>query len=174
MLDMGPYYITALVELLGRVRNVSGMVTKAHPTRTITSKEKYGTVVEVEVPTHVTGQMAFESGAVATMVTSFDVRAHNLPIIEIYGTEGTLTVPDPNGFGGPVLLFRPQQGEFLQMPLMYEHSANCRGLGLSEMAAALRAGRKPRAGVDLTYHVLEVMTAFTRSSDSKAHVEIGL
>ena len=144
----------------------------ARPTRLITSQPQNGTVVQVETPTHIAGQMRFAQGAVASIVTSFDVHAHHLPIIEIYGTLGTLSVPDPNTFGGPVRLYRPERRAFLEIPVTFNYPDNSRGLGLADMAAALAEGRKPRAGIDLTYHVLEVMTGFYRSADSKTQVEI--
>ena len=172
MLDMGPYYVTALVNLLGAVKSVSGMTQIARETRLITSQPQNGTVVKVETPTHIAGQMAFTQGAIASIVTSFDVFAHNLPIIEVYGTAGTLSVPDPNTFGGPIRLYRPEQGAFLEFPLTCQYPDNSRGLGVADMAAALRENRPPRAGVDLTYHVLEVMTGFYRSAETKTQIEI--
>ena len=172
MMDMGPYYITALVNLVGAVKTVSGMAKKSFPTRRITSQPFYGTIVDVEVPTHVAGQMEFTSGAVGTIIQSFDAHAHNLPIIEIYGTEGTLSVPDPNCFGGPVKLYRPESGAFMEIPLAFGYAENSRGLGFADMAKAVQTGRKARAGVDLTHHVLEIMTGFVRSADSGKHVDL--
>jgi len=172
MMDMGPYYITALVNLLGSVKTVSGIAKKSFETRRITSQPHFGKVVDVEVHTHVAGQLSFTNGAVGTIIQSFDVHAHNLPIIEIYGTEGTLSVPDPNYFGGPIKLYRPEHGEFLEMPITFGFSENCRGLGLSDMARAISEKAKPRADVDLTFHVLEVMTAFDRSSETRSHIDI--
>ena len=172
MMDMGPYYITALVNLLGAVESVSGVTKKSFDTRRITSQPHFGKIVEVEVDTHIAGQMSFANGAVGSIIQSFDVYAHNLPIIEIYGTEGTLSVPDPNTFGGPVRLYRPEAGRFMEMPLTFDYPENSRGLGLADMAKALETNRKPRAGVDLTFHVLEVMTAFARSSAAKAQVDM--
>ncbi len=102
MFDMGPYYLTALVHLLGPVRRVTGSTRISFPERIATSQALNGHRIPVEVPTHVAGVLDFASGAVATLITSFDVWAHNLPRIEIYGSEGTLSVPDPNTFGGPV------------------------------------------------------------------------
>ena len=171
MLDMGPYYISALVNLMGAVKSVTGISGKAFDTRLITSQPHNGTIIDVDVPTHITGQMLFANGAIGTIITSFDVHAHSLPIIEIYGTEGTLAVPDPNTFGGPVRLFRPEAG-WKEMPLEFGYPDNSRGLGLSDMAAAIEEGRKPRAGVDLTFHVLEVMTSVIRSSETKTHIEM--
>ncbi|MCL2202919.1 MAG: Gfo/Idh/MocA family oxidoreductase [Defluviitaleaceae bacterium] len=172
MLDMGPYYTTALVTLLGPVQSVCGMTQASRETRLITSQPHNGTIVKVETPTHIAGQMHFASGATASIITSFDVHAHNLPIMEIYGTAGTLSVPDPNTFGGPVRLYRPEQGTFLEFPLTFGYPENSRGLGLSDMAAAIAKGEKPRAGVDLIFHVLEIMTGFYRSAETKSHIHI--
>jgi len=172
MMDMGPYYITALVNLLGAAQSVSGVAKKSHATRRITSQPHFGKIVDVEVDTHIAGQMSFAGGAVGTIIQSFDVHAHNLPIIEIYGTEGTLSVPDPNTFGGPVRLYRREQKTFMDMPLMFDYPENSRGLGVADMAKAIATGGKARADVDLTFHVLEVMTAFARSSESRATVDI--
>lgn len=102
MFDMGPYYLTALVNLLGPIKRICGSTKISFPERTITSREKYGQKISVEVPTHVAGIFDFASGAVVSMITSFDVWGAELPRIEIYGTKGTLSVPDPNTFGGPV------------------------------------------------------------------------
>jgi len=172
MLDMGPYYVTALVNLLGAVKAVSGMAQAARDTRLITSQPHNGTVVKVETPTHVTGQLHFANDAIGTIITSYDVHAHNLPMIEIYGTKGTLSVPDPNFFGGPVRLYRPEQKAFLEFPLMCKYPENSRGLGLHDMAAAINEGRKPRAGVDLNFHVLDIMTGFYRSSEARTHIDM--
>jgi predicted dehydrogenase len=172
MMDMGPYYVTALVNLLGPVKAVSGMAKASFPTRTITSQPHYGTVVKVEVPTHIAGLMQFASGVVGTIIMTFDVHAAKLPRIEIYGSEGTLSVPDPNTFGGPVMLYRPERKEFLEFPLTFDYSENSRGLGLADMAKALQTGRASRADVALTFHVLEVMTGFTRASEAGKQIDI--
>ncbi len=104
MFDMGPYYLHALITLLGPVRRVCGTTRITFPERLITSQPKHGTKIKVEIPTHVVGVLEFANGATGTITTSFDVRAHRLPCIEIYGSEGSIAVPDPNGFGGPVLV----------------------------------------------------------------------
>jgi len=172
MMDMGPYYITALVNLLGAAESVSGVTKKSFTTRRITSQPHFGKIVDVETDTHIAGQICFKNGAVASIIQSFDVHAHNLPILEIYGTEGTLSVPDPNYFNGPVKLYRPEQGAFLEIPLTFNYPENSRGLGIADMAKAISDGKKPRADVALTFHVLEIMTAFARSSEAKAQVDI--
>jgi predicted dehydrogenase len=160
MLDMGPYYLTALVSLLGPAESVAGFTRITFPKRTITSEKKFGTVIDVEVPTHVAGIMNFVSGAIGNIIMSFDLWAAELPRIEIYGSEGSLSVPDPNTFGGPVRFFKPGMDAWQEAPLSFGYSENSRGLGLSDMAHALRECRKPRAGVELTYHVLDAMLAF--------------
>jgi len=134
MYDMGPYYLTALVSLLGPAKTVCGMTRITFPERTITSEKKFGKVINVEVPTHVSGTVEFKSGAIATMITSFDIWKSTLPRIEIYGSLGTLIVPDPNTFGGPVLLRTAHGTEFKEMPLTHIYAENSRGIGLAEMA----------------------------------------
>ena len=104
MFDMGPYYLTALVSLLGPVSRVSGSDRASFSERVIGSSPKKGQKIKVEVPTHVTGLLDFANGAMGTIITSFDVWSHTLPHLEIYGSEGTLSLPDPNTFGGPVRL----------------------------------------------------------------------
>ena len=126
MFDMGPYYLTALVNLLGPVKRVTGSARITFPERTITSQPKNGTVITVDTPTHIAGVMDFAGGAVVTIIQSFDVWAHGLPCIEIYGTEGSLKVPDPNGFGGPVLVRKPGQGDWTEAPLTHSYAANSR------------------------------------------------
>ena len=172
MFDMGPYYLTALVSLMGPVKRVTGSARVTFPQRTVTSKPKYGTKITVDVPTHVAGVMDFASGAVGTIITSFDVWAANLPRIEIYGTEGSMSVPDPNGFGGPVRIFRPGQKEWVEMPLTHIYAENSRGIGVADMAYALRSGRPHRANGELAFHVLDVMHAFHDASASGRHIEM--
>ena len=168
MLDMGPYYISALVNLLGGVSGVTGVARKTFPTRTITSQPHYGTVVDVDVNTHVTGILEFESGAVGTLFTTFDVHYRGQARFEVYGSKGTLFVPDPNGFGGPVQLYRPENGEIAEMPLLFDYKDNSRAIGLADMAKALVTGRDYRASYKQTLHVLEVMSAFDKSSAAGA------
>ncbi len=172
MFDMGPYYITALVSLIGPIRRITGSARVTFPERTITSQPKNGTKIKVDVPTHVAGIMDFANGAIGTLVTSFDVWSHRMPNIEIYGSEGSLGVPDPNGFGGPVLLRRPGEKEWTEMPLSHGYAENSRGLGVADMAYALRTGRPARASGELAYHVLDVMHAFHDASLSGSHIEL--
>lgn len=172
MMDMGPYYVTALVNLVGSVKGITGVTKASFPTRTITSEPKRGTVVDVEVPTYVTGILDFENGATGTIFTTFDVYYKTQARFEIYGTKGTLIVPDPNTFGGPVQLLRPQDGKYKDMPLLFDYKENSRALGLADMAKALCTGRPARASHRQTLHVLDIMTAFSRSSDAKAYISL--
>src|ERR671933_1753689 len=110
MFDMGPYYLTALVTLLGPVRRVTGSAQISFPERMITSEPLAGTTIAVNTATHVAGVMDFESGAVGTLVTTFDVWSESQSRIDLYGTEGTLSLPDPNFADGPVRLWRSDEG----------------------------------------------------------------
>jgi predicted dehydrogenase len=172
MFDMGPYYLTALVSLIGPVRSVAGCARVTFPQRTITSEPKRGQTINVEVPTHVVGILDFANGSMATIVTSFDVWGGQLPRIEIYGTEGTMSVPDPNTFGGPVLIRRGRSKEWSEFPLPFGYSANSRGLGVADMAHAIRTGRPHRANEQLTYHVLDIMSGIHDAADAGRHVEL--
>jgi len=172
MLDMGPYYLTALVNLMGPVKRVSGATRVTFPNRLITSQPKYGTVIKVDTPTHIAGTFEFANGAIGTIITSFDVWAASLPRIEIYGTAGTLSVPDPNGFGGPIKLFRPGQPDWVEMPLAFGYADNSRGLGVADMAAAIQSGRPHRASGELAYHVLDVMLSFEDACTAGKYIEL--
>jgi predicted dehydrogenase len=169
MMDMGPYYLTALVNMLGPIRRVAGSTRISFPTRTITSQPKHGKVVDVETATHIAGTIDFAQGAVAQMTTSFDVFGSPLDPIAVYGKEGTLLVPDPNGFGGVVKLYRPGQSDWEEIPLRHGFSENGRGVGVLDMAHAIRLGRPHRASGALAAHVLQAMHAFQESSDAGAH-----
>lgn len=170
--DMGPYYLTALVAMLGPARRVCGSAGITFPTRTITSEKKRGKVIRVETPTHVTGAIEFVSGATATVVMSFDVWAHNHPCLEIYGTEGSMQLPDPNGFGGEVRIRKAGDAEWKSVPLTHTADIN-RGTGVADMALSLlRPGRPHRASGRLCFHVLEIMHALHESSEKGAHVRL--
>jgi len=172
MFDMGPYYLTALINLLGPVKRITGSARISFPTRTITSEKKKGTVVQVEVPTHVAGVMDFAAGAVGTIITTFDVWAHTLPCIEIHGSKGSMQVPDPNGFGGAVRIKKPGDPDWVNVPLTHEADIN-RGTGVADMAySLLRPGRPHRASGELAYHMLDCMHAFHDASTKGKHIEL--
>jgi len=172
MFDMGPYYLTALIALMGPVRRVCGSVRATFPTRTITSEPKAGTIITVDVPTHIAGILDFASGAIGTIVTSFDVWAASMPPIEIYGTEGSMRVPDPNGTGGPVAIRRPGDEDWVDVPLTHPYASISRSTGVADMAYALRSGRPHRASGALAYHVLDIMHAIHDASRDSAYQEL--
>jgi len=172
MFDMGPYYLTTLSSLMGPVRRVTGSARVTFPERMITSEPLSGTTITVNTPTHVAGVMDFESGAVGTLVTTFDVWSESQSGIDLYGTEGTLSLPDPNFADGPVRLWRSDEGAWTEVPLSHPYTGNSRGIGLADMAQALRSGRPHRASGELGMHVLEVIHAFLDSSERGEHVAV--
>jgi predicted dehydrogenase len=165
MFDMGPYYLTALINLLGPVKRVAALTKASFSERVAGCKEHFGRKIPVQVTTHLAGTLEFAQGAIVTLITSFDVCGSTLPRIQIYGTEGSLTVPDPNTFGGPVSLFRPG-GDWKEVPLVNPYHENSRGIGAADMACALRAGRPHRCAGELAFHVLDAMTSFDEASQS--------
>jgi len=172
ILDMAPYYLTDLVHLLGPVRRVAALTARVRDERLITSEPLKGTRIPVEVATHAAGTLEFVSGALVTMVMSFDVPRHRHEPIELYGTEGAMIVPDPNWFDGQIELATATE-DWHPVPTVHGHAEhNLRIMGVADMAHAIRTGRPHRASGDLAFHVLEVMDAFQRSSDSGKHVDI--
>ena len=162
MFDMGPYYLTALVNLVGNVEAVSAMTRTTFKERLITSQPHNGEIIKVDVPTLYAGNMRFVNGAIGTLYTTFDVYYPGQARLEVYGSEGTLFVPDPNGFGGPVKLFKPGEG-MKDIDLQFDYPDNSRALGLADMAKALQTGRPFRANCNQTFHVLEIMEGFAKS-----------
>jgi predicted dehydrogenase len=172
LFDMGPYYVTALVSMLGPVKRVSGSAQVTFPTRTITSAPKNGTVITVDTPTHLSANLDFADGAVATLITSFDVWAHHLPCIEVHGTLGSISVPDPNGFGGQVQVWTQSERKWEDVPLVPIRSENSRCIGVADMAHALRSGRSHRANGQMAAHVLDVFHAVIDSSRESKYITL--
>jgi len=172
LFDMGPYYLTALISMLGPVRSVASSARISFPERTIGSEPKRGTTIQVNTPTHVAAVLDFESGAVGTLVTSFDVWAAQVPRIELYGSEGSMSLPDPNTFGGPVLLRKAREEQWREVPLTRGYTENSRGLGVADMARALRSGSPHRANGELAYHVLDVMHAILDASRERRYIDL--
>jgi predicted dehydrogenase len=172
LLDMGPYYLTALVSLLGPARRVTGSARITHAQRTIGSQPRRGEHIGVEVPTHVSTVIDFVSGPVATLVTSFDVQASRYRNIEIYGTEATLSVPNPNTFDGPVMIRGVADTAWTEIEVRRPYLPQQRGIGLADMIWATRTGRAHRASSTLALHVLELMTAAVEASEQGRHIEL--
>ena len=172
MLDMGPYYITALVHLLGPVRRVTALGGKAHAQRTATSEGAKGQVLPVEINTHITGVIEFTNGALITIIMSFDTIKHTNHNIELHGTEGSLSVPDPNHFGGEVKLFKRGFDDWQIQELTHGQTDNMRSIGVADMALAIRDKRDNRCSGRTAYHVLDVMLAFEESTKEGRAIEI--
>jgi predicted dehydrogenase len=172
VLDMGPYYITDLVNLLGPVARVQALSRTPQRQRPVRSEPKRGQLMEVSVDTHVTGTLIFASGALIQVTLSFDVPKHAHLPFQLFGTAATLIVPDPNHFGGEVRL-APPRGEWQEVPVTLPFTdANYRSLGVADMAQAILEDRPHRASGALALHVLEVMQAFATASREERIVDI--
>jgi len=176
LFDMGPYYVTTLVCLLGPVRQVTGMAKILYPERKPDTGPHKGETFKVTTPTFVAGVIEFESGAQATLVTSYGIWGTDLPHLQLYCSDGILGVPDPNTFGGPVKVrSNDEEGGWREVPLRYHHTdprKDHRGLGVAETALAIRRGRPPRLSGELAYHVLDVMESIVESYTNGRHVEV--
>jgi predicted dehydrogenase len=185
MLDLGPYYIADLINLIGPVRQVAAMTSAATLTRTLSAEgPRKGATIPVETPTNVQALLEFANGARVMMGTSWDVWAHrHRQPIELYGTEGSLFVPDPNWFGGTVEL-AGRDGVAKEAP-GWDHPfgvvndvrangafANYRAAGLADMAAGILDGREARCGLDRALHGIDVMTAILKSGETGAFIAL--
>ncbi|VGO15886.1 1,5-anhydro-D-fructose reductase [Pontiella desulfatans] len=172
MLDMGPYYLTALVNLLGPVKRVAAIAGRKANERLATSEEASGQVLPVEVNTHAAGTLEFRNGAIITLVMSFDVWKHGNHPIELHGTSGSLRIPDPNCFDGEVSVFRAGMDDWETVPLSHGYTDNMRSIGAADMAYAIQSGRPNRCSGEMAYHILDVMLAFDESSETGQHIDI--
>ncbi len=175
MFDMGPYYLTALINLMGGIDSVMSASKKSFPKRTITSQPLCGQQIDVDVSTYISGTIRFDSGAIGTLFTTFDVFYPTQARFEVYGSAGTLIVPDPNHFCGPILLYRPEanrEKQYKEIPLMYDYADNSRALGLADMAKAIQTGRAARCDCRQTFHVLEAIEGFEQSSREQKWVKL--
>ena len=190
LLDIGPYYLTALVSLLGPVKSCCGFSKTTFPERTVLCGPKSGEPIKVEVPTYISGTMEFSIGVIGTITASFDIWDSQLPRIEVYGTAGTLCIPDvdplegPNVFGGPVLIKtketsrwrgvprKPELSDWDELSVIHKYNENSRGLGLSDMAYAIRDRRPNRASGEMAYHVLEIGYALLESAKNMQYYHL--
>jgi predicted dehydrogenase len=173
LLDMGPYYLTALVHLLGPVRRVAGMSSRPRDTRTVGGGPRAGTSFPVDVDTHVAGILEHDGGALTTMMMSFDTWATHLPSIEIHGSTGSLSVPDPNYFAGDVKLYTSSAENWVTLTPTAGYAEAGRGVGLLDLSEALAEDRPHRAAVDVALHVLDVMESMQTSARSGSSVMVG-
>lgn len=184
VLDVGPYYVTNLIQLIGPVRKVAALTSSATPTRTIlTEGPRKGEEIAVGTPTNIHALLDFENGATITLSASWDVWAHRHSSMELYGTEGSLFLPDPNFFGG-VVGHAGRDGKIEPLP-EWDHPfgkanqdqqaggrANYRTAGLADMAQAIVEGRPHRCSLDLAIHAVDVMTSILKSGETGGFVEM--
>jgi len=183
VLDIGPYYITNLIQLIGPVKRVGALTSSATPTRTILSNPRKGEEIPVGTPTNIHALLEFENGATITLSASWDVWAHRHANMELYGLEGSLFVPDPNFFGG-VVEHAGRDGKIATLE-PWEHPfgvaneehpggarANYRTAGLADMAQAIVDGRAHRCSLDLAIHAVDVMTSILKSGETGGFVEM--
>jgi predicted dehydrogenase len=179
VLDIGPYYVTDLIQLIGPVKRVTAFTGMARSERLVTAEGPFkGTSVKVGTPTTIHGVLEFHNGAIVTIGASWDVFSHGHHNIELYGTEGTVYVPDPNFFGGDITITDQSGaktkveawdhpfGKINQDPGGANPRANYRTAGLADMMAAIEAGRPARCGLDVALHAVDVMTSLLKAGES--------
>ncbi|MFD1721601.1 Gfo/Idh/MocA family protein [Amnibacterium endophyticum] len=172
LLDMGPYYLTALVTMLGPVVRVSGVSIRSPRERTVGTGPRAGEAVPVAVDTGVSGILEHASGAVSRISMSFDTWATRMPLFEVHGTEGSIAVPDPNRFADPVEVWTTSDQEWRTVEPNAGYEGAGRGYGLADMGHAIATGRPHRASGALAQHVLEIMDAIPRSSSEHAVITL--
>ncbi|AUW42965.1 Gfo/Idh/MocA family protein [Rhizobium leguminosarum] len=183
ILDLGPYYIANLINLIGPVKRVGGMTSMASPTRTITSEPRNGEIIPVKTPTTIQALLEFVNGATVTLTASWDVWSHRHANMELYGTDGSLYVPDPNFFGGVVEA--SGRDKDIKPLEAWEHPfgkinqenpngarANYRTAGLADMVMALIEGRDARCSLDRTLHGVDVMTSILKSGEEGRFIDL--
>lgn len=164
--DRGPYFLNAMVDLLGGVKEVSAMTAIGFPTRTVTSKPRYGEVFKVETPSHVQGMLRFESGVLATLLLSFDMKCPYDSAIEIFGTEGSILIKEPIGFGYPVYLSKNTE-DYKEVPFINDLTGNIRGYSVADMAKCIETGRTDHMAPGArARHLLHVMEKMLESADT--------
>lgn len=179
MLDMGPYYLTAMVNMFGPIRRVASITNITYPERTVTSEPKKGTVIKVETPTHFGTTVQFHSGVVGQLTMSFDTHGfEGQPCIVVYGGDGTMIVPDPNSFDGwdgrpetgNIIVRKNGESEIIRS--IEPFKTNSRGLGVLDTVHAIAEGRPNRASGDLAFHVLDAMLASIESSEQDRFINL--
>lgn len=184
VLDIGPYYIANLINLVGPVKRVTAFSGSARDQREITSEPRRGEFVSVETPTTIHAVMEFHNGAIITLGASWDVEAHQHANMELYGTEGSLYVPDPNFFGGELVIARRDGAREIVEPWAHPLGvpnwerpngppfANYRTAGLADMVQAIGEGKMPRCSLDATLHGVDVMTSILKSGETGNAIEL--
>ena len=172
MVDSGFYYLSALVSLLGPVTRVSCSCRSVRSSRTISTAARAGVSFPVQIPTHYSATLDFNNGVIATVLQSYDVTDHHLPHLEIYGTEGVLSLPDPDSYDGPVRIRRTLDAEWTEVALTHVKGIG-RGVGVADLAYALASKRRHRANEQLAFHLLDILLACDESSQMGQHIKVG-
>ncbi|MBT2501327.1 Gfo/Idh/MocA family oxidoreductase [Curtobacterium sp. ISL-83] len=172
LFDMGPYYLTSLVQFFGPVARVSGSARQSSRERTIATGPFAGAPIPVDVDTHVVAVLEHENGVVSTLTVSFEVWATRAPLFEVHGTAGSLAVPDPNRFSDPVSVATADDRTWRELPTTAGYADAGRGYGLADMARAIATDRPHRASGDLAFHVLEVMEAIATAGRQHTVVDV--
>ena len=177
LFDMGPYYLTTLVHVFGSVDSVAAVGSKGRATRVVQVGDRTGTEFTVDVPTHVSAIARFAGGGVSQSVFSFDSPLVRTGVVEITGTEGTLLIPDPNKFTGQIQITRAPRFEAMQDPAVWEDvpvtgTLAGRGLGVLDLARAVRTGGRPLASGALGYHVLDTLVCINEAVETGSTVEV--
>jgi predicted dehydrogenase len=171
LFDMGPYYLTAFVALLGPIERVAGFASTRTTERTIEIGPRTGETFTATTPTHTTAAMQLANGVTANLVASFEARGQYICDVAIHGSEGVLVMPDPNSFGGPVR-FKRARGGWEDIPYASRGPADARGVGLHDMVEAIAAGQPHRASGRLGAHIVEVAHGILRAAGEGRVVEI--
>jgi predicted dehydrogenase len=187
LLDLGPYYLSTLVFLLGPMKRVCGMSRRTFDQRLIESQPRHGEMMQVEVDTHVQCMVELTSGVIGSMTISFDIWDSETPRLEVYCENGTICIPDPdpvhgaNVFGGEVWYRTRETSRWAYQPRRpvsdiwqkaanrHRYNENSRGLGLLDMAYAIREGRSPRASGVLAHHIDEAMHGILASNHTGSY-----
>jgi predicted dehydrogenase len=164
---MGPYYLHALINLLGPARSVTGSARRVFEEAT-----RFGGTMKVESPTHVAGLLEHSNGAIAQVLISSDTYGTGLPHIEVYGTEGSLRCSDPNNFPGEILLRKPESRELMPLECLHGYNQDSRGVGVADMAAGIERNRPHRAAGEMAAHVVDIVNALHESSEQGRRVEL--
>ncbi|MEO6997727.1 MAG: Gfo/Idh/MocA family oxidoreductase [Terracoccus sp.] len=172
LFDMGPYYLSALVWLLGPIVAVSGAATRSDRRRVVAAGPQQGQHVPVDVDTHVSAILQHQSGVHSTLTASFETWASRMPLLELYGAAGTISVPDPNRFSDPAEIWTEKSPEWTSSPILAGYANASRGYGLADMARAIETRRPHRASGVLAFHVLETMDAIVRASHDQRVIRI--
>ena len=167
MLDMAPYYLNVFVSLFGAVDSVYSMQKKTFEQRTIKVPPRRGEIIDVEIPTHVCSSLRFENGMIGSFTNSFDIWGSQTPKIEIYGEKGTLILPDPNRFVGPVLLRRYKDSEWREIPQFLEYENFGRGVDVMDLVKSIERDVPHKTSAELAYHVTDVILSMDEAAADK-------